>query len=135
MIQTLSGVTQQDQTPANNNTAQHRIDNTRELSRAGKRREEKRRAGQVEHKFAYAHLPFLLPVSLRAYAYAYSSLTPKTETTPSPLTETSCLALSPQPTATDDTELRNGSDHFLELLAYCCTVMPLDPAVARNWPV
>lgn len=49
----------------------------------------------------------------------YSALTPNTETTPSSLTETSCLAPGPHFTDAAATELLKGSDHALELLMYC----------------
>lgn len=61
--------------------------------------------------------------------------TPNTETTPSPLTTTSDFASAPQRSAAAGELVRRGSDQALDALAYICTVTPMEPAVARYWPV
>ena len=48
---------------------------------------------------------------------------------------TKLFPFTPQVTAVAGTALRFGSDHCFEDFVYCCTVIPLGPAVARNWPV
>lgn len=77
----------------------------------------------------------LLPIRTPGVSLSIYALAPNTLTTPSPLTATSFFADAAHRTATAGTEFRNGSLHFLLDFAYCWTVMPDAPPVARYWPV
>jgi len=66
--------------------------------------------------------------------FDHHSFASSTEITPFWFTVINDLASSPHRTATPGTATRRGSDHALELFRYCCTVMPVEPAVAKNWP-